>query len=151
MHYITAVQMRIFQMCRREGLTLAEFAAARGVPLATLEEMMSAIDARVSLASVEKIYDTFGLPLNEFLQSPALDSILQHMLVEKGVSILKKQENVSGTRMRLHFPANLYKQLTEQAEKNGISLQELIVKCCQYTLEQQELAFDIVKKSDGHT
>lgn len=150
MHYITAVQTRIFQLCHREELTLAEFAAVRGIPLAALEEMMSVIDARVSLASVEKIYDGFGMTLNEFLQSPELDSIIRHVLAEKGVNSVKKQENTSGPRMHLHFPASLYKRLKEQAQRNGVSAEELIVKCCQYTLEQQELAFDTVKKLDEH-
>lgn len=136
MHYTTAMQTRIFQLCRQEGLTLAEFAAARGVPLAVLEEMLCVIDARTSLASVEKIYASFGMTLNEFLQSPELDSIIRRMLAEKGVNTVEKQENVPRARVRLRLPSGLYKELEAAAEKKGVPVEELMVSCCQYAMNK---------------
>jgi len=74
-----AVQKRVLELCRENGITVNKLATLSGLTQSTLNNIVSGRNQSATVTTVQKICDGIGISVRDFFESSLFDDIEQEL------------------------------------------------------------------------
>lgn len=85
------MDLRVKEVCKEKGVTLAEVASKIGVAQASLSKMLG---GNPTIGTLEKIADALGVPVTELFEKPNASNVIGFVKVGDTVHEVKSVEDV---------------------------------------------------------
>ena len=85
------MDLRVKEVCKEKGVTLAEVASKIGVAQASLSKMLG---GNPTIGTLEKISNTLNVPIAELFEKPNASNIIGFVMVGDTVHEVKSVEDV---------------------------------------------------------
>ena len=85
------MDLRVKEVCKEKGVTLAEVASKIGVAQASLSKMLG---GNPTIGTLEKIADALGVPVTELFEKPNASNVIGFVKVGDTVHEVKSAEDI---------------------------------------------------------